>query len=281
MELRLLSLKAALYFWQVPVTAVVALDSKVKHFVRIPTHFLSSDEKRVRRYMPLLCRLLLYPSSYSSCSLTCNRRPWSLQSSDAFTTTLLAIPGSLTLFFKRVLTIYSRTCPRRATTLCSFRKTIPNRLAKSFVYCKQSTFIILGKGLTEYRYCRCCYYLLTSGDDRFKQEFSLAGFLDYQRNASQLTQAPKDQNEDLFQRVEKYAYDDDPKYMSGLPTIINGWVERQLAEKTSSSWDKNKLDEEFAKAKAFYYSSYVKKVVSVPGPVAYQTFYPYKIHRAY
>lgn len=58
----------------------------------------------------------------------------------------------------------------------------------------------------------------------------------------------RDENDELLQRVDKYAYDDDPKYMSGLPTIINGWVERQLTEK-SSPWDKDKMDEEFAKAK--------------------------------
>lgn len=56
--------------------------------------------------------------------------------------------------------------------------------------------------------------------------------------------------EELFERIENYDYDNDKDYAKGLPNIIQGWLEQQSK---SGLWDKEKLDMEFVKAKAFYY----------------------------
>jgi hypothetical protein len=59
-------------------------------------------------------------------------------------------------------------------------------------------------------------------------------------------------NEELFQRMEDYDYDNDINYTKGLPNIIHGWLEEQSK---GGLWSKDKLDMEFSKAKACYYNS--------------------------
>lgn len=59
-----------------------------------------------------------------------------------------------------------------------------------------------------------------------------------------------EQQEELYKRLEDYDYDNDINYTNGLPNIIHGWLEQQSK---NGLWDKEKLDFEFLKAKAFYY----------------------------
>lgn len=59
-----------------------------------------------------------------------------------------------------------------------------------------------------------------------------------------------EQQEELFKRLEDYDYENDTNYTKGLPNIIHGWLEQQAK---GGLWDKEKLDLEFSKAKAFYY----------------------------
>lgn len=64
--------------------------------------------------------------------------------------------------------------------------------------------------------------------------------------------AAKDkQQEELFQRIDDYDYEKDEKYTSGLPNIIKGW----LTEQSKGLWDKERMDWEFIRAKAYYYNS--------------------------
>ncbi|KAI7907675.1 uncharacterized protein BX663DRAFT_547367 [Cokeromyces recurvatus] len=98
---------------------------------------------------------------------------------------------------------------------------------------------------------------------RFRQKFDFQKYLDYEmeeklngRKQEEKDEKEKEQ-EELFQRLEDYDYEKDADYVKGLPKIIHGWLEQQLK---TELWDKERLDEEFSKAKAFYYASRVEHV---------------------
>lgn len=59
------------------------------------------------------------------------------------------------------------------------------------------------------------------------------------------------QKQELYHRLQDYDYDHDEDYKIELPNIIRGW----LGEQSSGLWDKEKLEQEFSKTKAFYYVS--------------------------
>lgn len=80
---------------------------------------------------------------------------------------------------------------------------------------------------------------------RFQQNFDLESFLEYE------TQKLEQNNEELFQRIEDYDYDNDTEYIKGLPSIIHGWLEDQSE---GGLWNKEKLDREFSKVKTCYYN---------------------------
>lgn len=84
---------------------------------------------------------------------------------------------------------------------------------------------------------------------RFQQNFDLEAYLIYQQ--SKLDEKLSQQKEVVYHRLQEYDYDNDEDYKSGLPNIIRGW----LNEQSSGLWDKERLEHEFAKAKAFYYVS--------------------------
>ncbi|KAI9482946.1 MAG: hypothetical protein EXX96DRAFT_606029 [Benjaminiella poitrasii] len=94
---------------------------------------------------------------------------------------------------------------------------------------------------------------------RFQQNFDLEKYLEYE--IEKLNKKQKvisdEQQEELFKRLENYDYENDVEYKKGLPSIIHGWLEQQSK---SGLWDKDRLDQEFLKAKAFYYTSRVEKV---------------------
>lgn len=85
---------------------------------------------------------------------------------------------------------------------------------------------------------------------RFQQNFDLEAYLKYEQE--KLEEKKNEQDEALFQRVEDYDYENDVDYTNGLPNIIHGWLEQQSK---SGLWDKERLELEFSKAKAFYYVS--------------------------
>lgn len=65
-----------------------------------------------------------------------------------------------------------------------------------------------------------------------------------------LEEKKNEQDEELFQRLEDYDYENDVDYTNGLPNIIHAWLDQQAK---GGLWDKERLDLEFSKAKAFYY----------------------------
>ncbi|KAI7893470.1 uncharacterized protein EV154DRAFT_501292 [Mucor mucedo] len=89
---------------------------------------------------------------------------------------------------------------------------------------------------------------------RFQQNFDLEEYLIYQQ--LKLDEKLGKQKEELYHRLQDYDYDQDEDYKTGLPNIIRGW----LKEQSSGLWDKERLELEFEKAKAFYYVSRVEKV---------------------
>ncbi|KAI8991794.1 hypothetical protein BDF20DRAFT_62664 [Mycotypha africana] len=96
---------------------------------------------------------------------------------------------------------------------------------------------------------------------RFQQQFDLEQYLTYETEKADLKKTePKPSEEDqenLFQRLENYDYENDVEYSKGLPNIIKGWIAQQSK---TGLWDKEKLDTEFAKTKAFFYNARVEKV---------------------
>ncbi|KAI8339297.1 hypothetical protein BD560DRAFT_412610 [Blakeslea trispora] len=85
---------------------------------------------------------------------------------------------------------------------------------------------------------------------KFKHRFDLEGYLMYK------SKKENEEQEASFKRMEAYDFDNDREYISKLPAIIHDWLEQQ----SKGLWDKEKLDTEFAKAKAFYYNSQIEKI---------------------
>jgi len=90
----------------------------------------------------------------------------------------------------------------------------------------------------------------TDAATRFQQKFDLEEYMRYE--AEKLDRKVDEQQEDLFNQVQDYDYDNDVDYTKGLPNIIHGWLEQQSK---TGLWDKEKLELEFLKAKAFYYNA--------------------------
>lgn len=84
---------------------------------------------------------------------------------------------------------------------------------------------------------------------RFQQNFDLEEYLRYQQ--LKLDEKLSQKKEESYHRLQDYDYDNDEDYKTGLPNIIRGW----LNEQSSGLWDKERLDHEFSKVKAFYYVS--------------------------
>ncbi|KAI8366344.1 hypothetical protein EDC96DRAFT_608050 [Choanephora cucurbitarum] len=85
---------------------------------------------------------------------------------------------------------------------------------------------------------------------KFKQCFDLEDYLHYEAEKKTKEQ------EASFRRMEEYDFDHDTGYTNTLPLIIHNWLEQQ----SNGLWDKEKLDTEFTKVKAFYYNSQVEKM---------------------
>ncbi|KAI8079568.1 uncharacterized protein B0P05DRAFT_603841 [Gilbertella persicaria] len=85
---------------------------------------------------------------------------------------------------------------------------------------------------------------------KFYQNFELEGYLEYEAEKN------RKEREASFKRLEDYDYENDIAYTSGLPNIIHHWLEEQ----SKGLWNKERLDKEFMKAKAFYYHSQIEKV---------------------
>ncbi|KAG2226621.1 hypothetical protein INT45_005107 [Circinella minor] len=90
---------------------------------------------------------------------------------------------------------------------------------------------------------------------RFRQPFNLNEYLEYEKIKS----VPVEESLAIkaYRRLEVYNFENDTKFLSGLPTIIHGWVKKQ---QNGNNWDKAKMDEEYLKAKAFYYSACVESI---------------------
>ncbi|CEG63904.1 hypothetical protein RMATCC62417_00971 [Rhizopus microsporus] len=80
---------------------------------------------------------------------------------------------------------------------------------------------------------------------KFQQSFDLDAYLQYE----------KEKKHALYERVEDYDYENDETFVKGLPEIIKGYVEQQK----KGLWDKDKLEFELRKAKAFYYHAKVEQ----------------------
>ncbi|ORZ13151.1 hypothetical protein BCR42DRAFT_453181 [Absidia repens] len=94
---------------------------------------------------------------------------------------------------------------------------------------------------------------------KFKQSFDFGQYLDYE--LEQQKEQERLENIAKYERMEKYDFDNDEKYIKGLPNIIKSWVLQQVQDsKTGKLWDKTHLDAEFVKAKAFYYSACIEHV---------------------
>ncbi|CEP10592.1 hypothetical protein [Parasitella parasitica] len=89
---------------------------------------------------------------------------------------------------------------------------------------------------------------------RFQQNFDLERYLEYEAEKID-RKAGEQQREELFNQIQDYDYDNDGDYTNGLPNIIHGWLEQQSK---TGLWDKEKLEMEFLKAKAFYYNARIK-----------------------
>ncbi|KAG0167946.1 Enoyl-CoA hydratase EchA9 [Apophysomyces sp. BC1034] len=86
---------------------------------------------------------------------------------------------------------------------------------------------------------------------KLKEPFELKEYIEYE---AALNESTKDQVL-LFERLEEYDFDNDPKYVAGLPNVIKGWV-----DENEKGWGKAQLDAEFTKIKAFYYATCIEKV---------------------
>ncbi|KAI8096305.1 uncharacterized protein BX664DRAFT_323593 [Halteromyces radiatus] len=90
---------------------------------------------------------------------------------------------------------------------------------------------------------------------KFKHSFDLEKYLEYELEQVKLENGAK------YQRLEEYNFDQDEKYIKGLPKIIEGWVQEQVSgSKPKKLWDKTHFDTEFIKVKAFYYSACVESI---------------------
>ncbi|KAI9278549.1 hypothetical protein BDA99DRAFT_600202 [Phascolomyces articulosus] len=90
---------------------------------------------------------------------------------------------------------------------------------------------------------------------RFRQPFDLDQYLEYEKIKS----IPVEESPAIkaYRRLDVYDFENDTKFLSGLPTIIRGWVKQQQG---GNNWDKARMDEEYLKAKAFYYSACVESI---------------------
>lgn len=79
-------------------------------------------------------------------------------------------------------------------------------------------------------------------------------YLQY-KQLEQQTGGKKDPKEARYQQLEQYDYDHDEKYLDGLSTVVQEWVNQQTQQ--GVIWDKTRLDEEFKKAQAQYYTRLV------------------------
>ena len=68
----------------------------------------------------------------------------------------------------------------------------------------------------------------------------------------------KDPKEAHYQQLEQYDYDHDEKYLDGLSTVVQEWVNQQTQQ--GVIWDKTRLDEAFKKAQAQYYTRQVDRL---------------------
>ncbi|KAI9488982.1 hypothetical protein BDB00DRAFT_876866 [Zychaea mexicana] len=90
---------------------------------------------------------------------------------------------------------------------------------------------------------------------RFRQNFDLDEYLDYEKYKN----IPVEESPAVkaYRRLEVYDFENDTKFLAGLPTIVRGWVKQQQEQ---GNWDKARMDEEYIRAKAFYYASCVEPV---------------------
>ena len=86
--------------------------------------------------------------------------------------------------------------------------------------------------------------------DRFRQKFDLDDYLLYEKQKDVVVEESAAVK--AYRRLEVYDFDNDSKFLSGLPTIVRGWVKQQ---RNGATWDKARMDDEDIKAKAFYYAS--------------------------
>ncbi|CAO3641900.1 unnamed protein product [Cunninghamella blakesleeana] len=87
---------------------------------------------------------------------------------------------------------------------------------------------------------------------KFKEPFSFEEYLNYENEI---------EKEKVYERMEKHDFDNDEKFIQGLPNIIKQWVQQQIKDgENGKLWNKSKLDLEFNKTKAFYYSSCVESM---------------------
>ena len=91
---------------------------------------------------------------------------------------------------------------------------------------------------------------MNCGNNRFRQPFDLKEYLEYEKIKS----IPAEESPAIkaYRRLDVYNFENDTKFLSGLPTIIRGWLKQQ---ENGNNWDKARMDEEYLKAKAFYYSA--------------------------
>ncbi|KAI8970707.1 hypothetical protein BDB01DRAFT_814354 [Pilobolus umbonatus] len=83
---------------------------------------------------------------------------------------------------------------------------------------------------------------------KFQHKFDLEEYLEYEQQ-----QLLKSQEEE-FEKMEAYEYNEDEEYLSGLGKIIPRWLE------VASVWSKEKLESEITKAKAYYYHSKIAPI---------------------
>ncbi|KAI8636227.1 hypothetical protein BD408DRAFT_426496 [Parasitella parasitica] len=89
---------------------------------------------------------------------------------------------------------------------------------------------------------------------RFQQNFDLNEYLEYEAEKID-RKLNEQQQEELFNQIQAYDYDGDVDYTNGLPNIIHGWLDQQSQ---TGLWNKERLEMEFLKAKAFYYNARIK-----------------------
>ncbi|KAI9314069.1 hypothetical protein BX666DRAFT_1969927 [Dichotomocladium elegans] len=93
---------------------------------------------------------------------------------------------------------------------------------------------------------------------RFNQAFDLGDYIRYRAIKSTPGTEQETESDALFRRLEEYDYDQDEKYLAGLASIIDEWVQQQTKE--GAAWDKLRMDDEFKKTKADYYAKNIAPV---------------------